>query len=117
MDAHDAVYAEGERAYAPHCNSQVLHVPGVCEFCDEYPDWQQARILAKTEFSPTDLPWAGNRPEGYSWPNEIPYEADHSVTKRGWYCTMPDGHGGTSCALVRFVIVTLKIKWLSTTIT
>ena len=50
---------------APHCNEQVLHAPGECEFCDKYPERQQARIASNTPFSPTDQPWPGNRPEGY----------------------------------------------------
>jgi hypothetical protein len=31
------------RAAAPHCDSRVLHQKGECRYCDEYPDWQEAR--------------------------------------------------------------------------
>ena len=29
----------------PHCDSAVLHEPGTCEFCDEFPLLQKARQL------------------------------------------------------------------------
>lgn len=27
----------------PHCDSTVLHAPGECHYCDDYPQWQEAR--------------------------------------------------------------------------
>ena len=27
----------------PHCDSNILHSPGTCEFCDHYPDRQELR--------------------------------------------------------------------------
>lgn len=27
----------------PHCDSKILHAPGVCEFCDMHPEWQELR--------------------------------------------------------------------------
>lgn len=73
-----------ERAWAPHCDASILHSPGHCEFCDQYPDWQEYREHARISFS-NDEPsldkapcpsewfrsrtirdlWAGNRREGY----------------------------------------------------
>lgn len=35
----------GKRAYMPHCDQRVLHAPGECEYCDEYPELQDAREL------------------------------------------------------------------------
>lgn len=35
--------AEGERAFAPHCDARILHAPGECWACDLYPDWQELR--------------------------------------------------------------------------
>jgi hypothetical protein len=32
-----------ERAFAPHCDSAILHAPGECTYCDQYPDWQLIR--------------------------------------------------------------------------
>lgn len=29
----------------PHCDQRVLHAPGECEYCDEYPAWQAARKM------------------------------------------------------------------------
>jgi len=42
------------RAYMPHCDSQILHEPGACEYCDEYPDWQHYRVVARIAFTGTD---------------------------------------------------------------
>jgi hypothetical protein len=72
-----------ERCYAPHCDPSVLHAPGACEFCAEYPDWQHAREVQRinftgeydidkapcpsTYFRPVEVRdrWPGNRPEGF----------------------------------------------------
>lgn len=27
----------------PHCDTAILHAPGVCDYCDDHPDWQQLR--------------------------------------------------------------------------
>lgn len=35
----------------PHCDPQVLHAPGVCEYCDHYPERQASRIETKTLFT------------------------------------------------------------------
>lgn len=35
----------------PHCDSAVLHAPGVCEYCDQYPSWQRAREMARVGFT------------------------------------------------------------------
>lgn len=63
----------------PHCNTEVLHAPGECEFCDKYPERQQGRIVSKTPFSPVDQAWPGNRPEGYRDFNYLP-----SLAPRDW---------------------------------
>lgn len=39
------------RAYMPHCDSSILHSPGICEYCDQYSDWQEYRIVARIAFS------------------------------------------------------------------
>lgn len=72
----------------PHCDSLILHSPGVCEYCDRHPHQQAAREAQGTAFSDTpadeverlglapcpstvartaevrDL-WYGNVPKGY----------------------------------------------------
>lgn len=55
----------------PHCNTEVLHAPGACKFCDKYPDRQRARTVSNTPFSPTEQRWPGNSPEGYGVPEAI----------------------------------------------
>lgn len=70
------------RAHAPHCDPSVLHAPGVCKYCDAYPDWQKMREVQRINFSDqhfdnlTPCPsewfrseeirnrWGGNRPAG-----------------------------------------------------
>lgn len=45
----------------PHCNSEVLHAPGTCQYCDMYPDRQQMRIASNTPFTPKEANgWYGN---------------------------------------------------------
>lgn len=68
---------------APHCNVEVLHAPGECEFCDKFPGRQQLRIASETPFSPVEQAWLGNRPEGYrdlqAW---LPYDDRETVLER-----------------------------------
>jgi hypothetical protein len=35
----------GKRAHMPHCDQRVLHAPGECDHCDEYPELQDAREM------------------------------------------------------------------------
>lgn len=45
----------------PHCNSEVLHAPGVCHYCDQYPDRQKTRAASGTAFTPPQANgWSGN---------------------------------------------------------
>lgn len=55
-----------DRAFAPHCDSRVLHGPGTCEYCDLYPDRQKARAemsICFTGETPDD--WRGPCPSDY----------------------------------------------------
>lgn len=38
----------------PHCDSLILHSPGLCEYCDRHPDWQEYRKRAGIAFSDYD---------------------------------------------------------------
>jgi hypothetical protein len=38
----------------PHCNSDVLHAPGTCHYCDDYPDRQALRAAGGTPFTPAE---------------------------------------------------------------
>lgn len=69
----------------PHCDSRVLHAPGICTYCDTHPEWQELRrawgiaytagapyddfgkelLLCPSEIArPIDVinKWPGNRP-------------------------------------------------------
>jgi hypothetical protein len=35
----------------PHCDSNILHAPGVCIYCDKFPDAQLARIKNGVNFT------------------------------------------------------------------
>jgi GTP cyclohydrolase I len=78
----------------PHCDERVLHSPGSCTYCDEYPDKQNDRILQNVNFTDTDDPkrkpcpareargetvdyWPGNRAK----PDEIDEEARETVDR------------------------------------
>ena len=70
----------------PHCDSLVLHKPGICSYCDEHPDWQELRLVwginftGETDPNKTPCPsaslrhhrtvhaWPGNRPTRVSVP-------------------------------------------------
>jgi len=40
-----------EKAPFPHCDPKVLHAPGKCEYCDEYPAMQEERKLDGVNFT------------------------------------------------------------------
>lgn len=48
---------DNQRAYAPHCDSAILHAPGECPHCDERPEWQHYRAVARIAFT-------GHEPKG-----------------------------------------------------
>jgi hypothetical protein len=50
VEAVDAL-AEEQRAFAPHCDSSVLHAPSTCAYCDMYPEWQAYRNVARIAFT------------------------------------------------------------------
>jgi hypothetical protein len=57
------VEAAAEEAVAPfpHCNTEVLHAPGTCVYCDLYPDRQAQRQASNTPFTPAESNgWYGN---------------------------------------------------------
>lgn len=79
-----AVYSSGERAAFPHCDSSVLHAPGECQYCDHYPDWQQARAVQGINFT------------GHHDPDKAPCPAERRrpvETINRWYGNVPRPHG------------------------
>ena len=67
------------KAPFPHCDSNVLHAPSECEYCDHYPEEQENRIKNNINFTghgndpATDVRplttiyrWAGNVPKSKS---------------------------------------------------
>lgn len=52
---------DGETFQAPHCNTEVLHAPGECYYCDRYPERQRVRAASGTPFTPNEANgWSGN---------------------------------------------------------
>jgi hypothetical protein len=45
----------------PHCDDLILHGPGVCDYCDKYPAWQEARRKFRIEYSFTQARIANHR--------------------------------------------------------
>jgi hypothetical protein len=108
----------------PHCDSNVLHGPGTCRFCDTYAaDLQDQRITQGINFTnendPDKLPcpatmrrpasrihtWGGNAPvaEGERLSNymfgETPdYDGNPdlpcTLPPKGWACKSNHGHSG-----------------------
>lgn len=35
----------------PHCDSSILHAPGVCKYCDMHPEWQSYRAAARISYT------------------------------------------------------------------
>lgn len=44
------------RAAFPHCDSRVLHLPGKCVYCDEYPEKQDERNRMRVNFTGDNHP-------------------------------------------------------------
>ena len=70
-----------------HCNPEVLHAPGECDFCDEYPDRQAARAASGGGFTPPESNgWHGNvaqrRAEPPPKPIDIQYEGQREPSFR-----------------------------------
>ena len=52
---------DGQHFEFPHCNSEVLHAPGDCYYCDQFPSRQDARLASGTPFSTLQANgWSGN---------------------------------------------------------
>lgn len=55
----------------PHCDSKCLHFPGKCQFCDLYPELQNARILAGVNFTGENDPDKSQCPAEAARPLEL----------------------------------------------
>lgn len=69
------------RAYAPHCDPSILHAPGACRYCDEYPDWQLHRKTAHIAFTgqvaddshaPCPSEYFRSAKQRDAWPRNLP---------------------------------------------
>lgn len=71
----EGVFAElGDQHFQyPHCNTEVLHAPGVCDYCDHYPDRQAARAASGGAFTP---------PEANGWYGNVAQRLSSSVEER-----------------------------------
>lgn len=51
----------GQQHEFPHCNSEVLHAPGECVYCDAFPKRQADWTADGTPFTPNESNgWSGN---------------------------------------------------------
>ena len=75
--------AGGFKMPMAHCDQKILHAPGVCPYCDHYPEaqalreWWGINFTGEHDLNKTECPsnyhrtdemrdmWPGNRPEGY----------------------------------------------------
>lgn len=52
---------DGQSYEFPHCNSETLHEPGACYYCDQFPIRQAARAASGSSFSTLEANgWSGN---------------------------------------------------------
>lgn len=52
---------EGQTYEFPHCNSETLHAPGACYYCDHFPSRQAVRAASGSSFSTLEANgWSGN---------------------------------------------------------
>lgn len=110
----------GKHYEYPHCNSEVLHAPGECHYCDAYPQRQRVRAASGTSFTPNESNgWSGNvaAPTGSlhshmgatyivgrdDWDDEQDQERvlaedvaqwKCGLPPTGWYCKKRAGHAG-----------------------
>jgi len=72
----------------PHCDQDVLHEKGICQYCDKFPKKQQYRIDNKISFTGTHAPGCTPCPSdakrgiggAHKWPGNVPREKDCSCT-------------------------------------
>lgn len=101
----------------PHCNSEVLHAPGQCYYCDQYPSRQAVRSESGPPFSPPEANgWSGNVAvkagefhehmgaryivgQGF---DESDTRHCQKFTKFGWYCRRHPHDYGPCAAVPRW---------------
>jgi hypothetical protein len=67
----------------PHCDQMILHAPGVCEYCDRHPDWQELRTVWGINFT------------GERHPERTPCPAEQARSLRNierWAGNVPTSH-------------------------
>lgn len=127
-----AIVRESEKlpndfATFPHCDHLVLHAPGECAYCDEYPNYQRVRRTFQIAFTnqepagneftcPAEVrrprkivnAWGGNipRPPEKVLPitPTVPARRCGERRKLGWYCMRELGHEGP-CAATNVKII------------
>lgn len=115
-----------KQAPYPHCNSEVLHAPSECYYCDKYPDRQKVRAASGTPFTPNESNgWSGNvaAPKGElhshmgaEWrvgANDVLLMSGKTCTlpPTGFFCKLPLGHDGSCPTYARlWKKIELKIR-------
>jgi hypothetical protein len=85
----------------PHCDSNILHAPGQCVYCDKYPDEQLWRYKANINYTGEDIPgklpcpaeFARSREKVNAWGGNVPISFADLKTKKldlDWILTTDD---------------------------
>ncbi len=64
----------------PHCDSNIVHFPGECDYCDMYPQLQAKRLMDRINFTghndPSLSPCPADKTRGHEtynkWPGNRP---------------------------------------------
>ena len=72
----------------PHCDQNVLHTPGSCTYCDQFPGQQQCRLINRINFTGQDIKGLESCPSdakrglggAHTWPGNVPRSKDCSCT-------------------------------------
>lgn len=90
----------------PHCDSEVLHAPNECEYCDRFPALQADRILNKINFTGHNDPGKEKCPAEvrrdiekiYNWYGNVPSPSEEEDYLPEYEFLDGDGPEGYDCS-------------------
>lgn len=118
----------------PHCDSSVLHAPGECRYCDEVPEWQQYRTLARINFTGHDEEgyapcpstyfrplekinrWPGNTPQGWLNPDGTTSPIETATASAEWHgdpTAPPADRQWVSTEMMKYPEPKPRARWFS----